>query len=78
MSGENIDEFSLCEEDANKILLNGQSEDKNDKEFWAELFLRLLAKKRMLDSDNKRALDYRTVFFNFLGWEIFHGNLTEY
>nr|CAD2124923.1 unnamed protein product [Meloidogyne enterolobii] len=60
MSGENIDEFSLCEEDANKILLNGQSEDKNDKEFWAELFLRLLAKKRMLDSDNKRALDYRT------------------
>nr|CAD2124929.1 unnamed protein product [Meloidogyne enterolobii] len=58
MSGENIDEFSLCEEDANKILLNGQSEDKNDKEFWAELFLRLLAKKRMLDSDNKGLKDF--------------------
>nr|CAD2175843.1 unnamed protein product [Meloidogyne enterolobii] len=28
MSGENIDDFSLYIEDANEILLNGQSEDK--------------------------------------------------
>ena len=58
MSGENIDDFSLYIEDANEILLNGQSEDKNDKEFWAELFLRLLTEF----SDNKSALASRTVF----------------
>nr|CAD2175844.1 unnamed protein product [Meloidogyne enterolobii] len=56
MSGENIDDFSLYIEDANEILLNGQSEDKNDKEFWAELFLRLLTEF----SDNKSALASRT------------------
>lgn len=70
MSGENIDDFSLYIEDANEILLNGQSEDKNDKEFWAELFLRLLTEKTDSDSDNKSAKGFlesalaaRTVFF---------------